>query len=259
MSNTHEIAPTGIQLRVDFDRTPASGEGDSPAFAGAAPSGADDELVPDAAAEGANAAEEALTGRIIEALLFSSDAPLSATRLAELVETATPAAVRKHVAALNEKYEQAGLSFRIEGIARGYQMMTLPDLSSWVAKLNKQRSETRLSAAALEALSIVAYKQPIIRANVEAIRGVACGEVLSRLREMGLIRILGRAEVVGRPLLYGTTRKFLDVFGLVDIEDLPPMEALRLKSATKPAEEVEPVKPPPIPEPQLAQCALTGA
>jgi segregation and condensation protein B len=99
-----------------------------------------------------------------------------------------------------------------------------------------QRAQTRLSPAALETLSIIAYKQPIIRADIEAIRGVAVGEVLNRLREMGLVRIVGRAEVVGRPLLYGTTKKFLDVFGLADLEDLPPLEALNLRRR-KPAED----------------------
>lgn len=207
--------------------------------------------------DAAREAEETATAQVIEALLFSSDAPLSAARLADLVESATPAVVRKHIAAMNEKYARAGLAFRIEAIARGYQMMTLPDFRPWIAKLNKQRCETRLSAAALESLSIIAYKQPVIRADVEAIRGVACGEVVSRLREMGLIRILGRAEVVGRPLLYGTTKKFLDVFGLADIEDLPPMEALRVKPVSRPVEEVEPVKPAPVPEPppEMAEAA----
>jgi len=215
----------------------------------------------DDAAEAAGAVEGAgglLTAQAIEALLFSSDAPLSATRLADLVGRCTPALVRRQIEALNEKYARAGLSFRIEAIARGYQMMTLPDFSPWVARLNKQRSETRLSAAALETLSIIAYKQPIIRADVEAIRGVACGEVICRLRDMGLIRVIGRAEVVGRPLLYATTKRFLDVFGLVDLDDLPPMEALRLKSASKPTEEVEPVKPPPMPEASCEPCAVAG-
>jgi segregation and condensation protein B len=193
--------------------------------------------------------DEMTTAQIIEALLFSSDAPLSALRLAELVGACTPGRIRQEIDALNEKYAQAGLSFRIEAIARGYQMMTLPASRPWVQKLHKQHSETRLSNAALETLSIIAYKQPVIRANVEAIRGVACGEVIGRLRDMGLVRIVGRAEVVGRPLLYGTTRKFLDVFGLVDLDDLPPMEALRIKSAPKPANK------PPAAEPALAKPA----
>jgi len=225
----------------------------------------DEESVADApdASPGSSAprvdANGALDRQVIEALLFSSDVPLSAARLADLVGGCTPTAARKHVEALNEKYEQAGLSFRIEAIARGYQMMTLPDFRTWIEKLNQHRRETRLSAAALETLSIVAYKQPVIRADVEAIRGVACAEVISRLREMGLLRVLGRAEIVGRPLLYGTTKKFLEVFGLADLDDLPPIEALQLKSASKPVDEVEPVKPPPIPEPPVEQLAAMGA
>lgn len=203
--------------------------------------------------------EATLCRQVIEALLFSSDVPLSAARLGDLVDGCTPATVREHIAALNEKYERAGLSFRIESIARGYQMLTLAGFRSWIARLEQHHRETRLSAAALETLSIIAYRQPVIRADVEAIRGVACAEVISRLREMGVVRVLGRAEIVGRPLLYGTTKRFLDVFGLADLDDLPPMEALQFKPASKPVEEVEPVKPPPIPEPPLEQVAAIGA
>jgi len=168
------------------------------------------------------------TDQIIEALLFSADAPLSLNRLSELAGCSVMEA-RLAIADLNARYMVAKLSFRIEEIARGYQMMTLPRFQPWVSKLMAQRAQTRLSPAALETLSIIAYKQPIIRADIEAIRGVAVGEVLNRLREMGLVRIVGRAEVVGRPLLYGTTKKFLDVFGLADLEDLPPLEALNLR------------------------------
>ncbi len=230
---------------------------------------ADDQAVAEQAEQRvAAAADELRQRRALEAILFSSDTPLSAGRLAAMLEDCTPARVRKHIDALNEQYEQAGLSFRIEAIARGYQMMTLPEYEPWVAKLNRHRSETRLSGAALETLAIIAYKQPVIRADVEAIRGVACGEVISRLRDMGLVRILGRAEIVGRPLLYGTTRKFLDIFGLEDLDDLPPLEALKLRAApevedsepvSKDAAEVEPVAPPPIPQPPVEQPAAVGA
>lgn len=166
--------------------------------------------------------------QIIEALLFASDSPLGLARLAELAGVGQTQA-RLCVADLNDKYAAAGLSFRIDEIARGYRMLTLPRFQPWLAKLDKQRAETRLSAAALETLAVVAYKQPLIRADIEAVRGVACGEVLNRLREMGLVKIVGRAEVVGRPMLYGTTKKFLDLFGLADLDDLPPMEALLLR------------------------------
>jgi segregation and condensation protein B len=205
------------------------------------------------------AAEEGDTAQIIEALLFASDTPLSAARLAELAEVPAPAEVRRHIDRLNEKYADAGLSFRIESIARGYQMLTLPTFRPWLAKLDKQRSQTRLSAAALETLSIVAYKQPVIRANIEAIRGVACGDILTRLREMGLIRVAGRAEVIGRPMLYATTRKFLDVFGLASLDDLPPTEAAVPKPKSKDTAEVEPVRPPANEPEAVEPRAVAGA
>jgi len=182
--------------------------------------------------------------QIVEALLFASDAPLSTARLSELIGDCTPGSMERDIDALNEKYEQAGLSFRIVPIAHGYQMMTLPRFRKWLDRLNQQRATSRLSEAALETLAVVAYRQPVIRADIEAIRGVACGEVLARLRELGLVRIVGRAEVIGRPILYGTTHRFLQVFGLSDLQDLPPMEAFRIKSVTRPCEEIEPVKPP---------------
>lgn len=169
--------------------------------------------------------------RVIEALLFSSDLALSANRLVELVGAGTPSQVRAWVDQLNEQYDRAGLAFRVVEIARGYQLLTRAEYQPWLAKLNKHHSETRLSDATLETLAVVAYKQPIIRADIEAIRGVQCGEVLNRLREMGLVKIAGRAEVVGRPLLYGTTKRFLEVFGLADLSELPPMEALKLRAA----------------------------
>lgn len=178
--------------------------------------------------------------RVIEALLFSSDTPLSAGRLAELAGMGSSTQVRLQIEELNEKYAAAGLSFRIEEISRGYQMLTLPEYGPWLAELNKHQAQTRLSAAALETLSIIAYKQPVIRADIEAIRGVGSGEILNRLREMGLVKIFGRAEIVGRPLLYGTTRKFLDVFGLADLDDLPPMETLMLRRPTPAATPEEP-------------------
>jgi segregation and condensation protein B len=191
--------------------------------------------------------------QIVEALLFASDAPLSLARLTELANCGTQTEVRCWIADLNLKYTTAGLAFRIEEIARGYQMLTLPAFRPWLMRLDKQRSQTRLSDAALETLAIIAYKQPIIRADIEAIRGVACGEVLHRLREAGLIKIAGRAEVVGRPMLYGTTRKFLDQFGLADLDDLPPMEALTLRRGpalvkdTPEAADAEAGRPPAVP------------
>jgi len=128
------------------------------------------------------------------------------------------------VESLNRRYEAQGASFRIRTIAKGYQVLTQPEYDTWVRKLLKARADSRLSKAALETLAIVAYKQPILRADIEAIRGVAVGDMLVRLREMNLVRIAGRAEEIGRPLLYGTTKKFLDIFGLASLNDLPKLE-----------------------------------
>lgn len=181
--------------------------------------------------EAAAASPDADIAPLVEALLFSSDSPLTARKIAELAGAAPPAAVQRAITELNQRYRDANLTFRIEKIAEGYQMLTLPAYQPWVMKLDKHRADHRLSDAALETLAIVAYRQPIIRADAEAIRGVACGEMLTRLRELGLVRIAGRAEVVGRPLLYGTTKKFLDMFGLAGLEELPPMESLRQRAA----------------------------
>ena len=188
--------------------------------------------------------------QVVEALLFASDAPLSAARLAEMVGSGTAGEVKKHIETLNTRYHDAGMSFQIEKIAGGYRMMTLPAFRPWLKKLIKHRGNMRLTDAALETLAIVAYKQPVIRADVEAIRGVACGEVLNRLREIGLIRIAGRADVVGRPILYGTTRKFLDVFGMAGLDELPPMEALVLRPPTVGDVPEEPEQP--ASEPRVA-------
>lgn len=204
---------------------------------------------------GGDTVEPALP-QIIEALIFSSDAPLSAARISELVGAGGVTQVRLAIAELNDKYAAAGLSFRVENIARGYQMMTLPAYQPWLAKLFKKSAETRLSPSALETLSIIAYKQPIIRADIESIRGVMCGDVINRLRDMDLVRTAGRAEVVGRPMLYGTTRKFLDVFGLADLSDLPALETLKFRPAPAPTAAVE---PPAAPESAPEIRAVAGA
>lgn len=164
---------------------------------------------------------------VVEAILFASDEPLSAERLAGIAEISTIKPVRESVEALNARYEQSGRAFRIEQIAGGYQMMTLPQYNPWLKKLLRNRADNKFSPAALETLAIISYKQPIIRADIEAIRGVASGEILRSLMYKGLVKIVGRAEVIGRPMLYGTTRKFLEVFGLNSIKDLPKAEELK--------------------------------
>ena len=163
---------------------------------------------------------------VVEAILFASDEPLTPARLAGIVETGVKQ-VREHVENLNKKYEAAKNAFRIEQIAGGYQMLTLSQYNHWLKKLLRVRSDDKMSPAALETLAIVAYKQPVIRADIEVIRGVAVGEVLRGLMYKGLVKIVGRAEVLGRPMLYGTTRKFLELFGLNSLKDLPKVEELK--------------------------------
>lgn len=164
---------------------------------------------------------------MVEAILFAADAALTAARIGQVAKLQGVKAVKDAIATLNEIYEQTGRSFRIESIAGGYQMLTQPEFHETLSRLYKARSETKLTGAALETLSIVAYKQPILRADVEAIRGVASGEVLRGLMERQMVKIVGRAEIVGRPMLYGTTKKFLETFGLASLEDLPKAQELR--------------------------------
>ena len=163
---------------------------------------------------------------VTEAVLFASDEPLREARLADIVGTSA-SQIRQHIKNLNDKYQTNNNAFRIEQIAGGYQMMTLSPYNHWLRKLLRERDSGKLSPAALETLAIIAYKQPIIRADVETIRGVAVGEIIRSLMYKGLVKIIGRAEVVGRPLLYGTTKKFLEVFGLNSLKDLPKIEELK--------------------------------
>ena len=162
----------------------------------------------------------------VEAVLFASDEPLAATRLADIVGTSAKQ-IKRYIDDLNEKYEANNNAFRIEQIAGGYQMLTLSVYNCWLQKLLRARSDSKLTPASLETLAIIAYKQPVMRADVEAIRGVAVGEIIRNLMYKGLVKIVGRAEVLGRPMLYGTTKKFLEVFGLNSLKDLPKIEELK--------------------------------
>lgn len=163
---------------------------------------------------------------VVEAVLFASDEPLTATRLSDIVGTNVKQ-LRKHIDDLNEKYKTNNNAFRIEQIAGGFQLLTLNGYNHWLKKLVRARDEGTLSQAALETLAIIAYKQPIIRADIEAIRGVAAGDMIRNLMYKGLVKIVGRAEVVGRPILYGTTKKFLEIFMLNSLSDLPKAEELK--------------------------------
>ena len=171
---------------------------------------------------------------VIEAILFASDEPLSAERLVAIAEfNGGVKQVRQCIETLNEQYSSSGRAFRIEEIAGGFQMMTMPEYNNWLRKLLRDRGDNKLTPVALETLAIIAYKQPIIRADVEAIRGVACGEMIRSLMYKGLVKIVGKAEILGRPLLYGTTKKFLEVFGLSTLKDLPKVEELKEPSKSE--------------------------
>ncbi len=162
----------------------------------------------------------------VEAALIGSDRAVPPARLSEILDQCGVKVVREAVDLLNRSYEKTKRSFRIEEVAGGYQIMTLSDFSGVVGALNKAKSSTKLGPAAMETLAIIAYKQPILRADVEVIRGVACGEGIRALMEKRLVKIVGRAEELGRPMLYGTTKSFLEIFGLSSLKDLPKIDDL---------------------------------
>jgi segregation and condensation protein B len=147
-----------------------------------------------------------------------------------MLELESTKPIRRAIKELNELYVTSDRSFRIEQVAGGYQMLTLPDFGEILKRLHQREVDAKLTKAALETLAIIAYKQPILRADIEAIRGVACGETIRSLMEKHLVKIAGRAEEPGRPILYGTTRRFLELFGLNSVKDLPQPEALAEKA-----------------------------
>lgn len=157
----------------------------------------------------------------LEAILFLAREPLGSRKLAQLAGLADGTKARTLVRALNRRYDGDGNAFRVEEVAGGFQLMTRAKFAPWLRRLHAAAVEVRLSAPALETLAVVAYRQPVLRAEIEAIRGVQCGEILRQLTERDLVRIVGRSEELGRPLLYGTTRQFLQVFGLRHLDDLP--------------------------------------
>ncbi len=157
---------------------------------------------------------------ILEALLFVADEPLSAERLRQVLGPVEGAEIHAALARLQAETEERRGGFVLVEVAGGFQFRTRPEYGPWVKRLLDPRP-VRLSKAALETLAIIAYKQPIIRAEIEHLRGVDCGGVLRQLLERKLIRVLGRKEIPGRPLIYATTKRFLEVFDLKDLNDLP--------------------------------------
>jgi segregation and condensation protein B len=163
---------------------------------------------------------------IVLALLFASDEPLSARRIAALIEDVTVADVKQAIETWNARADAEAWSIGIEQVAGGYRLATRPDYAPYVSRLYAGRRKFRLSRAGLETLAIIAYKQPITRAEIENIRGVGAGSVIANLMERSLVQITGKAKVLGAPFLYGTTQEFLEYLGLNSLRDLPSMEDL---------------------------------
>lgn len=169
-------------------------------------------------------ASDAAKLRRLEAALFVAQEELSSRKLAKLVGLADATEARTLIRQLNNQFDREGCAYRVEEVAGGYAMMTRSQFAPWLRRLTHVPGTIRLSQSAIETLAVVAYRQPVLRANVEAIRGVGCSEVLKQLMELDLVRISGRSEELGRPYLYGTTRRFLQMFGLRSADRLPRIE-----------------------------------
>lgn len=161
---------------------------------------------------------------ILEALLFATSEPLSVPRLSAILKEHDSAEIRNALAALREAYDVENRAFSLDEIGGGFRLLTRPEFAEYVRRLQKVSNADRLSPAALETLAIVAYKQPVIKAEIDAIRGVKSEGTIQSLLRRHLVRVVGRADVLGRPLLYGTTRLFLDQFGLKSLDELPSLE-----------------------------------
>lgn len=164
---------------------------------------------------------------LLEAVLLIADEPLPIRKLLQVTGLADVSTIRRLMKKLQELYDEAGSAFELEELAGGYQLLTRPEYHRWLTSLHRSQQELKLTAASRETLAIVAYRQPIMRADIEAIRGVHCGETLRLLMEKGVVKIVGRHDSLGRPVLYGTTKKFLQVFGLNSLKDLPNAERMR--------------------------------
>lgn len=176
----------------------------------------------------------------VESVLLAAEEPITPRKLVQLADLADTGEARRMIAKLNEWYERDGTAFYVEEVAGGYQMLTLPDLRPWLEQVSRTHDELQLSGPTLETLAIVAYRQPICRADIEAIRGVQVGELLKQLMDKGLVRYDGRDESLGRPFLYGTTKRFLQLFGLRNLHELPLVELLAKPAAPAVAPAVEP-------------------
>lgn len=170
---------------------------------------------------------------MLEATLMAADEPLTARKLAQAAGLSDAAETRRLVSELQALYDGEGSAFQVEEVAGGFQLLTRPALYPWLARFRRTGGDLKLTPAARETLAIITYRQPIMRADVEAVRGVQCSDVLRLLMEKNLVRIVGRDKSLGRPVLYGTTRKFLQLYGFRSLRDLPRAEEFKRKDEDK--------------------------
>jgi len=204
-----------ISIDKAVKRSPRAETGISPGLK-------EDRTQPAPGSEGGELSEKELTG-IVEALLFATPSPLSPSRINDLTGIGGTKKTESLLQGLKEKYEEENRPCFLQEVAGGYQLRTRPQFDPWVSKLRSKQQQDTLSRAALETLSIIAYRQPITRAQIEDIRGVQSGYILRSLIEKSLVKVTGRSDELGRPLLYATTKKFLEVFGLASLKDLPAL------------------------------------
>ena len=171
----------------------------------------------------------------LEAILLVADASLPPRKLAQFASLADATEARTLVNKLNQLYDEAGTPFRAEQVAGGYRLLTRPHYALWLTKLHQRQDELKLSPTSLETLAIIAYRQPVTRADIDGIRGVQSIDVVKLLMDRGLVRIAGEDDSLGRPFLYETTRKFLEAFGLGDLAELPLADVLRSTGSDGPA------------------------
>ena len=211
------------------------------------------------AADSALSDMRALKG-ILEALLFVTAEPIPVTRFLALLGAVTKQDVDQALASLAQDYEQEGRGLQLAEVAGGYRIVTKAEFAPWLKRLEKVKSPSKLSRSALESLAIIAYKQPIVRAEVEQIRGVETSGVIRTLLERKLVRIVGRKEEPGRPIMYGTTKFFLEHFGLRDLSQLPPLREFKelgeSEQAMLPIDEVVAVDGEPVT--QSAEAVVEG-
>lgn len=191
--------------------------------------------------DGPNTRDDRL--RRLEAVLFLAREPLNSRKLSQHANLADATEARTLIRRLNEMYDRSGRAFRVEEVAGGYQLLTRGKFASWLRRLGHVPAEIRLSAPAQETLAVIAYRQPVLRADIEAIRGVNCGEILRQLMERDLVRICGRSDDLGRPYLYGTTRRFLQIFGLKNLDELPRADQLRGSPASSQTDQIRSTNP----------------